>query len=131
MLMMLLAVPLVAAAVLVTVRGWVPEHWSPVERRTRFWVAVPTGLVLAAGAAFVALLAAWLAGPDCGQTYTTGIRVHVMALSLVAGLWAAALPLALAGRRRLALLAVAVPVIAPLVVAFASTAPSATGWCLY
>ena len=124
-------VPLLLAAVVIATIGWNAELWSATERRTRLALGVAIGLVLSIGAVVVVNFAAWLFGPDCGQHPSFGVRLRVVGIALVVAAFASAVPVAVVGRRRVALLAAAPPVIASVIAALAATSPSSFGWCLF
>ena len=129
--MLLAVLPVAIAVALIKSRGWRTDSWSERERRWRAWLSVMLGLAFGVAGFFVVVIGAWLLGPDCGVEPTSGVRTRIALFGIVVALAATAVPVAIAGQRRLALLAAAAPAIAPLVVTIASATSSQPGWCLF
>lgn len=123
--------PLAVTIVVLKRRGWRPDRWSAAERRRRAWIAVALGLAFAVGAGYTVAIGAWLLGPDCGVEPSAGVRFRIVVLGIVVAVTSSMMPVAIAGRRRVALLAAAAPATVPLFVAVASAASNQPGWCLF
>jgi hypothetical protein len=123
--------PAVIALVLVRRRGWRTDRWSRRERRWRTWLALGSGVAFAVVGFYVVVIGAWLLGPDCGVEPSTGVRARIAMFGLAVTISLTTIPVVLAGRRRLAILAAVCPALVPLVTTFASTTSNQTGWCLF
>ena len=126
-----MALAIGASVAVVRTRGWRPEQWSARERNTRLALAIVLSLALAGVAAVIAVVAAWVLGPDCGATPSAADRMKIAAFGVCLAVAAACIPVAIAGRRRVSW-AVALPcVAAPLAVTLTAATSNASGWCLF